>query len=149
VRLQAVWDFPDASQFLWDLLNERQPHQSISHRGLPTREQHDAFVAFHPYRCWFIVLESFPDLGIAEAPVGQVYATKANKLGVTIKAEFQGRWLGKAAVKALMATCEPLPAIAAVRAGAWLANINPNNERSIHMFEELGFKHVSNTYRKD
>ncbi len=30
----------------------------------------------------------------------------------------------------------------------YLANINPANERSIHMFEKLGFKHIQNTYER-
>lgn len=112
------------------LLAEREPHQSISHRRMPTWGEHVAFVESRPYTAWYVA-------EVDGAPVGAVYLTRNDEIGVSIFAEHRGRGLGRQAVEALRAR-HPRP--------RYLANINPANHQSIAFFERMGFRHIQNTY---
>jgi RimJ/RimL family protein N-acetyltransferase len=114
---------------LWKLLNERKPEQSISHKYMPTWDEHCAFVYSYPYSAWFII----EDTGFL---VGACYVTKHDEIGIGILDEYQGKGYGKAAVKEIIR----------LRCGRLLANINPANTRSIRLFESLGFKQIQATY---
>ena len=140
LRLTDVYANQDESALiLWDLLKERKPEQSISHKGMPTLRQHLDFIESRPYQVWMIVWKKLD--ASSEAPAGAVYLTKANEIGVSVFASRQGQGIGPLAVKMLMA----LPLMPCKR---FLANINPQNGRSIRMFERLGFKHIQNTYER-
>jgi RimJ/RimL family protein N-acetyltransferase len=116
---------------LYDLLAERTPEQSISHKRMPTWEEHCAFVASEPYEAWYV--------GVHETGVilGAVYLTRANEVGVAIRSDFRGRDHGILAVYHLMRKHGPR---------RYLANINPANGVSAAMFRKLGFKLVQHTY---
>ena len=114
---------------LYDLLRERTEEQSISHKEMPSKQDHKKFVLSDPYKSWMWV-------DVDEELVGSCYLTHQHEIGIHIFKEYQGNGYGKEAVKMLM---KEYP-------GRHLANINPNNPRSIRMFEDLGFKHIQNTY---
>lgn len=120
-----------ATRFLYDVLREREPYESISHRDMPSFEDHDRFVNSHPYREWFIIF--------APRPVGSIYLTHQNEIGVFIIKAHQGHGYGQAAVRMLI---DKYPD------ERFLANINPLNERSIKMFLDLGFELLQLTYTK-
>jgi len=113
---------------LWQLLSERQPEQSIAHRGMPTVRQHAAFIRSQPYRCWYVI-EDGGNL------VGACYVTKHDEIGVGILNEFKRHGYGKAAVRELMQR----------HPGRLLANINPANAPSLSLFRSLGFAHIQQT----
>jgi RimJ/RimL family protein N-acetyltransferase len=69
--------------------------------------------------------------------MGAIYLSKANEIGAFIFHEHGGHDSGSQAIEALMAKHQ---------GERFLANINPHNHHSIHIFEELGFKHIQNTY---
>jgi RimJ/RimL family protein N-acetyltransferase len=121
--------------FLYELMKERDPSVNISHRKMPTFEEHSAFVKGCPYRAWFILVYN-------DYAAGAVYLSHKGELGIFIKTEYQGFGIGKSAIRRMM---QKFPR------DRFLANINPNNRRSILMFENMGFKHLQNTYelRKD
>lgn len=121
-----------STQFLYELLQERDPVANISHRSMPTFEQHKAFVDSHPYEAWYIV---FTDDFI---PVGATYLTKQNEIGIFILKAHQGQHYAKMAIRLLM---EMHPA------DHYLANIAPGNARSISLFEKLGFDLTQLTFR--
>ena len=51
VALVSVYRLPKtAPDLLYRLLEEREPHVNISHRGMPTWKSHLRFIAGHP--CW-------------------------------------------------------------------------------------------------
>jgi RimJ/RimL family protein N-acetyltransferase len=121
--------------FLWDLLKERtnDPTVNISHLKLPHYMTHSAFVKQHPYQCWYIIKWG-------NRKVGSIYLTKQNEIGIFIMKRHQGKHLAKNAI-ALLVHEQPLE--------YYIANINPQNERSIGMFTGMGFRHIQQTYRID
>lgn len=129
MRLVSVYDHPDSPSVLFELLKERTPDMSISHKEMPTAAQHMQFVCSKPYEHWFLIERD----GIY---LGSVYLTKAREVGIFIFAAYQRRGYGVQALKLLI---ERSP-------GKLLANINPKNERSKALFEGLGFRHIQNTY---
>lgn len=131
MRLTSVYGDPDAADLLWLLLAEREPHQNISHRKMPTWPEHVAFIQSRPYPHWYLI-----DVG-ADMAAGAVYLTDRREVGVGILRRFRGRGLGKAAVSDIVR----------LHPGPLLANINPQNASSIALFHDLGFKLVQQTYR--
>lgn len=131
MRLVNVYRHEDRSiKTLYDLLRERTPDQSISHRQMPSGEQHVAFVKSRPYQCWYLI-------DVDGVTVGSIYLSKQREIGVFIFNEHKGKGYGKQAVELLM---KQWP-------GHFLANINPANEASRKMFEKLGFNRIQETYR--
>lgn len=114
---------------LWKLLQERTPEQSISHKRMPSYDEHRQFVAATPYQAWYII-------EVDDKPIGSVYLTKAREIGVFIFKEFHGKGYGKEAVNLLM---NKWP-------GYFMANINPANKASIALFAKFNAKHIQNTY---
>ena len=138
VSINDIYTFPNHLDILYNLLEEREPGQSISHKKMPTRKEHKRFVSnLHylskcPYKAWYFIQQ--PNFGEI---VGTVYLTYEREIGVAIFKRFHRRGYGKAAVQLIMA----------MHPGEFLANINPSNQKSIEFFEKIGFKHIQNTYR--
>lgn len=120
-------------EFLYDLLAQRDPVANISHREMPSYEAHRRFVESRPYKCWYIVHAD-------DDPVGAVYLTHQNEIGISILKDHQGHGYGKKAIRIL---------IQAHPAEKFLANIAPSNARSIAMFEKLGFGAIQLTMAKE
>ena len=138
MRLLSVYS-RDASDVLWQLLSERTPEQSISHKRMPTREQHLSFIESRPYLYWYLVevaVDCVDDVALDVRNVGAVYLTKQREIGVGILKQYRGNGYGVKAVKALMAR----------HPGSFLANVNPKNDLSAALFTSMGFKHVQNTF---
>ena len=118
--------------FLYVLLKEREPSQNISHGVMPSFIEHVKFVESNPYKVWYaILLDAFP--------IGSIYLTKKNEVGIFIKKEMQGMGWGRRALKMLISKHGKL---------RYLANINPKNKRSIKFFEKHGFKLIQYTYER-
>lgn len=142
LRLTDVYaNMDESALILWDLLKERKPEQAISHKRMPTLRQHLNFVESRPYQAWLIIWKRKD--AVTDVPVGAIYLTKANEIGVAVFNEHQKQGIAPTAIKMLMA----MPIGEQCR---YLANINPKNEPSIRMFERLGFtlSHTQNTYVK-
>ena len=142
MRLTDVYEVPEAVDVLWALMVERSeeedPYLNISHRVLPPREKHEAFFASRPYAHWYLIR-------FGGEWLGYVRVTKRNEIGIALFRPYRGTGHGFEAVKMLIDTVAPLPAIPSERPGHFLANINPKNARSIRLFERLGFRHIQNT----
>ena len=133
MKLLDVYGTPGAIGVLWRLLEERPKSANISHREMPTQDQHRAFVESRPYAAWYLI----PEHETASRIVGAVYLTHDDEIGVSVFRNHKGRGHGQWAVKALM---EAHPR------DRYCANINPMNQESITMFGRLGFIHIQNTY---
>lgn len=109
-------------RLLYDLLEEREPEQSISHKRMPTMVEHCNFVDSNPYMGWFLIeaVDSF---------VGACYITHQRELGISIFKQHRGNGYAKESLRMLMSRYP----------GRHLANINPQNVASIGMFTSLGF----------
>jgi RimJ/RimL family protein N-acetyltransferase len=135
IDLVFIGSVPAYEEILYDLLAERTEAQSISHREMPTRKQHSAFILGHPYLSWCFI--KCAERGI----VGSVYLTRQNELGVSVFRKYQRMGYGELAVRGMMEIWGT--------GSRFLANINPANEASAEMFKKLGFKLVQHTYALD
>ena len=140
ILLARVETVKNAEKVLFVLQQERPQESRISSR-MPTVGEHCAFVRNHPYRRWFIVM-------LKDEPIGSIYAGYDNSIGVAIISHHRGRGYGQEAVRALMRMLRPLPAIASVRRGEWVANIALGNEASERFFSHLGFTKLQVVYAK-
>lgn len=131
--------------FLYELVKLRssEPLVNISHKALPTWDEHVAFVESHPFRAWEIVCDD------AGRMIGYVSITARNEIGIVLMPEARGKGIGRAAVQDFLTRHPPLPAVPGERDGRLLANINPKNKRSIALFNDLGFRPIQVTYAHD
>ena len=116
--------------FLYNLLKERDSKANISHKKMPSFEQHEKFVDSKPYSKWYVIVES-------EESVGSIYLTKNDEIGIFLKKNTQGKKIGEKALKLLM---EKNPN------SRYLANVNPKNKKSIRFFKNNGFTMIQYTF---
>jgi RimJ/RimL family protein N-acetyltransferase len=129
IEFRSIYKVKEAPKVLYALLKEREPEINISHKAMPTWEEHLAFIDSHPYAVWNLIR--------AEGEwVGSIYLTKAREIGIFIFKDRQGNGYGKEAVQLLKAKYP----------GRMLANIAPGNIKSQSVFEMLGAKRIQVTY---
>ena len=129
MRLIDVYTEPAAPFVLYDLLKERTPEQSISHKRMPDLDEHCRFFESRPYVAWYLIEDN-------GRLVGSAYITKRREVGIFIFKDQHRKGYATLALAELRAK----------HPGNLLANINPMNAASIALFEGLGFKHIQNTY---
>lgn len=117
-------------QFLYELLSERDPRANISHRKMPTYEEHVKFIMSSPYSKWYIIYYN-------NGKSGSIYLSKQNEIGIFIKKDMQGKGIGTGALKLIMKKNV---------SKRYLANISPKNKKSIEFFKKNGFKLLQYTY---
>ena len=131
IRLEVIdEEYLAHVDFLYQLLKERKPYQAISHKEMPTFEQHWEFIKSKPYKAWYIIATESYEF------VGATYLTHQNEIGIFILERFCGLGYGQEGVQMLMARFP----------GPFLANINPSNMRSQEFFKALGFTELQVTY---
>ena len=117
-------------EFLYDLLLQRNPDANISHKKMPTYEEHVNFVKSSPYSKWYII-------EVDEERAGSIYLTKQNEIGIFLNEGLQEKGIGSNALNVLIGKNPDL---------RYLANINPENKKSIEFFKKLGFRLIQYTY---
>ena len=117
-------------RFLYDLLMERDTRVNISHKKMPTYNQHVSFVSAKPYSKWYVILYRVNK-------VGSIYLTSQNEIGIFIKKSFQNKQIGNIALRKLIQK-NPKK--------RYLANVNPKNKKSIRFFKNNGFKLIQYTF---
>jgi RimJ/RimL family protein N-acetyltransferase len=142
IRLRNVYETKHAYLYLYRLLEQRRPEESISHTTMPSLVAHKQFVLAKPYRMWCIV-------ETMQTPewVGAVLLTQNNEIGISIDTEHRRKGYARAAIERVLRDYQPLPADASKRLGCFVANINPANEASIKLFTGLGAVHIQNTFK--
>jgi hypothetical protein len=128
VKLKTVTK-PD-HRFLYTLLGERHPNANISHKKMPSYNEHVKFVTSKPYSKWYVI-------NYQNQSAGSIYLTKNDEIGIFIKKGFQGIGLGNLALH-LLIKANPRP--------RYLANVNPKNLKSIEFFKKNQFKLIQYTY---
>jgi len=118
------------SDFLYNLLKERDPRANISHKKMPNIKQHEKFILSKPYSKWYIIQNIDEDLG-------SIYLTKDNEIGIFLIKKIQGKGIGFNALQLLI---EKNPR------SRYLANVNPKNKKSTQFFKNNGFKLIQHTY---
>lgn len=120
--------------FLHELLAERDPSANISHKKMPTWEEHVAFFEAKPYSEWHVI---YLHDGVCRTAVGSCYITKMGEIGIQISRAHQRKGYARTALNTL---------IEMHKGRRLLANIAPGNEASQKLFEGFGFKHIQNTF---
>lgn len=144
LSMRSVYKDPgEATKALYALLQSRVQNleMNISHQAMPSMREHALFVRSRPYRIWYLIRHN----GLI---AGTIYATTLNEIGIHLFQDYRGRGIAKWALEQLIARHKPLPAVPARRIGAWLANINPKNLRSIDFFEKAGFELKAYTFQR-
>lgn len=142
LKLTSVYDAPAAlaAVTLYELLKEREPHQNISHKELPTMEEHVQFIDSNPYKAWYLLSDTFRHFDqlqvISEEWVGSIYLTYQREVGLWIFKKYQGQGCGTEAL-ALLRKKHP---------GRLLANVNPQNSAAFRFWERNGFRVLQHTY---
>ena len=122
----------DDAKFLFDLLKQRQGIVNISHKSLPTWEEHVEYIKNNTYQSWEIIW-------VDNARIGDIYLTDRDEIGIFLDKEFQSNGYGSIAINEFMKKNGKK---------RYLANINPTNYKSIQFFGKHGFIHIQNTYHK-
>lgn len=121
------------AKFLFQLLEERDTRANISHKNMPSFDEHVHFIKSKPYKKWYIILKS-------KEKVGSIYLSKSDEIGIFILKNFQGNNIGEYALNELIERnpCE-----------RYLANVNPKNKKSIKFFKNNNFKLIQYTFEKN
>jgi len=117
-------------RFLFNLLKERSTSENISHKKMPTYNEHKKFVKSKPYLRWYTVM-------LSNKKIGSVYLSKNDEIGIFLKKEFRAKDIGK---KVLEMIIQKNPR------KHYLANINPKNKKSIKFFKKNHFKLIQYTF---
>lgn len=115
---------------LFELLAERTPEQSISHREMPTWDEHCDFVRSKPYRAWYLV-------ELSSVVVGTIYLSRQGEIGISIYKAHRRQGHAKQAIKLLMQMHDGT---------RFLANVNPANYASAALWQDMGFRKIQETF---
>jgi RimJ/RimL family protein N-acetyltransferase len=129
MKLVPVGKEKKAVDILYALLAERAPDESISHQRMPSLDDHRKFVRSNPYRVWYLIQ-------VNDDYVGCCYITKAREIGISIFQAHRRKGYATQALRQLIALWP----------GRFYANINPQNEKSQLLFQNLGFNLLQMTY---
>ena len=117
-------------KFLYNQLKERESKINISHKKMPTFEQHSKFVMSNPYSKWYIIMYK-------NKKIGNTYLTKTNEIGIFILKSIKIKGIGKMVLQFLM-KMNPR--------SRYLANVSPKNKKSQDFFKKNNFKLIQYTY---
>jgi len=117
-------------RFLYNLLRQRDPQANISHKKMPTYSQHVKFVMSKPYSYWYTIRKK-------NSKIGSIYLSKQNEIGIFLDKKFFNKGVGTEALKLLIKK-HPRE--------RFIANINPNNKKSIKFFKKHGFKLIQYSF---
>jgi RimJ/RimL family protein N-acetyltransferase len=131
MNLISIYERPDRALVLHQLLEERDDTANISHKVMPSWDEHVRFVESKPYQAWYFIEDN--------GTIGACYLSKQDEIGVFIFKAYQGKHYGTWAIEALM-----------LKHGKrrYLANVSPRNERSLEVFRNLGFKPIQITHER-
>ena len=128
ISLRIVRD--SDSKFLFELLKDRDPRANISHKKMPSYNEHLKFIKSKPYTKWYIILKS-------KYRIGSIYLSKNDEIGIFLSKKYQGKNIGNDALVELIRK-NPRE--------RYLANVNPKNKKSSTFFKKNNFKLIQHTY---
>ena len=116
--------------FLYDLLKNKDPNANISHKKMPSYDEHVEFVMSKPYTNWYIIEYD-------KKNVGAIYLSKQDEIGISIKRDYKYEQIAKPALK-LLIKLNPRK--------RYLANTSPKDVRSQEFFLKNGFNSLEYVY---
>ena len=109
--------------FLHELLKNKDPNASISHKKMPSYDEHVEFVMSKPYTNWYII-------ECDKKNVGSTYLSKRDEIGISINEGYEFDQIAKTALK-LLIKLNPRK--------RYLANVSPKDIRLQEFFLKSGF----------
>jgi len=111
---------------------------NISHKSVPSFEQHTKFVQNHPYRKWIILKDS-------DVAIGNIYIQYDNSLGLNVDSSVSSEQIHKI-LEGIYKSNSPLPAVPSVRFGEFFLNIASKNKMLQKKLSNLGFCEIQRTF---
>ena len=118
------------ADFLFELLLQRSSKENISHKKMPTYEEHIKFIISKPYYKWYIVKKDHDS-------IGAVYLTQINEIGISLVKRFDNEKI-KNEVLELVMKKHPKK--------RYIVNINPKNKQGINFFKKRGIRLIQCSY---
>ncbi len=116
--------------FLYDLLKNKDPNANISHKKMPSYDEHVEFVMSKPYTNWYIIEYD-------KKNVGAIYLSKHDEIGISISNDYEYDQIVKPALKLLMKLNQRK---------RYLANTSPKDVRSQEFLLKNGFTGLEYVY---
>jgi hypothetical protein len=135
VSLVKVKRNTEHAGILYELLKQRE--HKISHKSLPSFDEHTNFVITHPYRIWFLIKE-------AEGYVGSIYAYKNNGIGISVNRD-KAHFIAPA-IRLFLEKNKPLKPIKSVRSAEFGVYAAPTDKELISVLKSLGAHLAQVTY---
>jgi hypothetical protein len=116
--------------FLYDLLKNKDPNANISHKKMPSYDEHVKFVMSKPYTNWYIIEYD-------KMKVGAIYLSKQDEIGISVSNDYEYDQIVKPALKLLMKLNQRK---------RYLANTSPKDVRSQEFLLKNGFTSLEYVY---
>ena len=116
--------------FLFELLLQRSSKENISHKKMPTYEEHIKFIISKPYYKWYIVKKDHDS-------IGAVYLTQINEIGISLVKRFDNEKIKNEVLELVMKKHLKK---------RYIVNINPKNKQGINFFKKRGFRLIQCSY---
>ena len=136
IILETVKPTVKQISILYEQLKKRK--YFISHKNLPTFEEHTYFVKNNPYRKWFIIK-------VNNIEMGSIYVQNDNSIGVNGIESLETIFIKKI-FELIHKKLKPLPPLPSSRYKDFFVNISVDNKTLINKFSAIGFKPSQITY---
>jgi len=112
--------------FLYELLANRDPNENISHKTMPTWEEHVKFNNNKPYYIDRIIY-------LNDKPLGRLYVTSTSRIGIRIK----NRSFKKIIIEEILKTYNPCK---------HFINVSPKDKVFKKILKKYKYKKIQETY---
>ena len=120
----------DDALFLYELLKNRDPGVNISHKKMPSYNEHVNFVLSNPYTVWYIIEYEVKK-------IGSIYLSKQDEIGISLVDNSLYDKIGKSIIKLLFKN-NPRT--------RYFAKTSPQNKKLQNFFVNNGFTDHEYTY---
>lgn len=116
--------------FLYKLLKNKDPSTNISHKKMPSYDEHIEFVMSKPYTNWYIIEYD-------KKNVGSIYLSKQDEIGISIDNDYEYNKIVRPTLK-LLVKLNPRK--------RYLVNVSPDDIRSQKFLLKNGFTGLEYVY---
>ena len=116
--------------FLYELLKTKDPIANISHKKMPSYDEHVNFILSNPYAIWYII-------EYEGKKIGSVYLSKHDEIGISLIDNSLYDKIGKSIIKLLIKN-NPRK--------HYLAKVSPRNKKLQNFFVNNDFTGLEYTY---
>jgi hypothetical protein len=116
--------------FLYELLKNKDPNSNISHKKMPSYDEHAEFVMSEPYTAWYII-------ECDKKNAGAIYLSTRDEIGISINNHYEYEEIAEPALKLLM---ESNPR------KRYLVNVGPKDTRTQEFLLKIGFSSLEYIY---